>query len=197
MHARIDMSSPEWLGLNDEERYERIDPVCAEFTSKFGELREVNCIGHSPDAIHVETSLPQGESIEQLPVEFQGVPVHQRGVREAMDRFLATWRTILERIAGWSPEQIAEFAHDRHPHFRSGWFLHDAPLRFVVGELYPPELDRFSIRSPLQAKYDIEDAICVGIAQDADKWHPDLDPHYDWAAARRRVEAVIESLKSR
>jgi hypothetical protein len=188
----IDTNSADWLRLNDEERYEAIEPICARFIREFSQLPQVNCIGHSPFAIHVETALPLGMQIDSIPPTYLGVPVMQTALREAMDGFLATWTMILDRIGGWPAERIADYANDQHACFRSCWFLHDSPIDFVAGALLPEEL----AIPRLIALRRIYDAIDSGFPSAGHHWHPDLDPNYDWIAARNRVHAVIEALQS-
>jgi hypothetical protein len=188
----IDMTSADWLQLNDKERYEAIEPICARFIREFGQLPKVNYIGHSPFGIHVHTALSVGMRIDSIPPTYCGVPVEQTALREAMDSFLATWTMILDRIGGWPAERIADYANDQHACFRSAFFLHDSPIGIVAARLLPEDLKApllFSIRQ-------ICIAIDVGFTIPGHHWHPDLDPNYDWTAARNRVHAVIESLMS-
>ncbi|MFK7821302.1 MAG: hypothetical protein AB8G99_21485 [Planctomycetaceae bacterium] len=180
----IDTTTDEWKNLSDEERYAITQPVCERFVAQFGKLSNINYISHAPHAIYVGTSLPEGTLISEMPATYEGIPVEQDPVREAMDRFIATWTAILSQIAGWTQDQIATVANDGHLCFRSAWFLHYSPI-----ELMPKYLrsEKLSEIPGTEIPRRIEDAITDGISDGADLWHPDLDPKYDWAAARERV----------
>lgn len=186
------MSSPDWLGLNDEERYDRIEPIYQQFVQRFSELPSINHITHTPSCILVGTSLSHGKTINELPSEFLGVPVEQDPVREDMDRFIAIWKTVLERIGNWPSDRIAAFANDHHICFRSSWFLHDTPLECIGSELLPEELCGVA---GIEGVHRIIDAIESGIATEADKWHPNLGAKFDWLAAKERVDRVIAELR--
>jgi len=71
----IDMTSPDWHRLTDEERYDRIEPICEQFVQRFAEFPNIDHIGHTPFDIYVGLALPRGAHINELPYECLGVPV--------------------------------------------------------------------------------------------------------------------------
>lgn len=186
---RIDPNSLTWSRLSEDDRFEITQAARDRFAHVFGDLPDVNWIGNSCERICVQTKLPYGQSLEALPETFEEFPVAQQGVREAMDRFIATWKAALTRIACWSPEQTSEWASDEHHHFKSGFFLHDSPMSIVARELMPKEL-----RNNQAAKVAVCEAVSAQRTQDL--WHPDQDPEYDWDAAFSRVQAAIANLKN-
>lgn len=192
MKMPLDMESAAWKQLSEDDRYVLIEPICEGFICEFGNLPKINHIGHTPYCIYVSTALPEGTLMDGIPNRYEGVPVQQDAVREAMNRFLATWTMILYRIGGWSPDRIADFANDRHIAFRSAFFLHYSPIDYVAGWLLSEKL--LDVRG-----MDISNRICTaiesGISPDADPWHPDLDPNYNWLEARDRVNAEIRALE--
>jgi hypothetical protein len=193
MCAPIDFNSAEWQRLTEEVQYKLVEPIGTRFEWEFGAVPLVNYIGFSPRGIHVDTALPHGTRIEQIPLQYYGVPVKQTALREAMDEFIATWTAILDRIGGWPPERIAAHANDRHPCFRSMWFLHDSPIDWVAGLLLPEDLRHGRGIEPGQQ---VCKAIESGFAPHVHNWHPDQYPDYDWNAARNRVRAVIDQLRN-
>ena len=188
----IDITTDEWKDLTDEQRYAIIQPVYDRFVAQFGSLPNVNYISHAPHVIYVGTSLPVGNLIPEMPATYEGIPVEQDPVREAMDRFIATWTAILSKIAGWTPDRIATVANDGHICFRSAWFLHDSPIGFMPRYLVSQKLSEIpGIEIPRR----IEDVITDGISDGADFWHPDLDPAYDWSAACKRVASANQEME--
>jgi hypothetical protein len=113
---------------------------------------------------------------------------------------IAVWHHVLEGWLGW-PEQRIQVFVDRHrkffdppqhldPEERAGWvraFYHRWPAERVIRVLFSPSLRRRSSESELFAiQREIE-----GVIYQRD-WQAHCLPSYDWHAARKRVEAVLE-----
>ena len=141
--------------------------------------------------IYVATRLPHGHNLPDVPSEYQSFPVNQEGLAEDIAAFQSTWAAILKRIFDWNQVDIQHFIDKQEWVYHSGFFLHDSPLA---------TMPRSMLCDALVGKRELSEAHRIGEeinrAIDADGRHVDHfyladDPEFDWAAAKKRVEAVV------
>lgn len=107
--------------------------------------------------------------------------------------YVSVWRHVLGDWLHW-PEQRIQRYIDLWDHeltapevsIDSQLFFHDTPIEYVSRLLQPPALRRRYIGpedDPVEIDHKIEHAVNQDYAYDSQ--------HYDWDAARRRVEAVL------
>ena len=106
--------------------------------------------------------------------------------------YVAVWRQVLRGWLGWPAEQfdawVARFDADLNDE-GNPFFYHEDELYYVVPQLIPPDLAERLIWVRSKKSYsaygglidELYDAIPTG-------WET---PHYDWDAARGRVDAVL------
>lgn len=195
--SNIDLQSADWQKLSDSERWTALREVAVRFAQQFKHVPAVNYIENSTTHICVGTSLPRKELIAELPVEFEGVPVKQEGLREMMDGFITTWRLVLNRVGGWPKEKIdswitGEINNRQHSILYSSWLLHEPPLYWASYALVPDAL-----RIDLQkAKNCIQAAIRAGFRPNDDQFFLHWNREFDWDAARERVQTAIHELEA-
>jgi hypothetical protein len=107
--------------------------------------------------------------------------------------YVAVWRRILAGWLGWPEPRIQRFIEVWRDQLTapelsttSKLFFHDSPIEYLSRLLQPSLLRKRVITSeddPVEIDHKIEHAV----NQD---YHYDSET-YDWAAARRRVEAVL------
>lgn len=95
-----------------------------------------------------------------------------------IDLFVDRWRKFFDPPTHADPEVAASFIHA---------FYHRWPAQRVVPLLISPSLRRRCTNDELfTIKREIESAIYLR------DWYAHCLPSYDWAAAKKRVEAVLE-----
>ena len=107
--------------------------------------------------------------------------------------YVAVWRHILGGWLHWPEERVQRFIERWRDELTapelsmdSQMFFHDTPIEFVSYLLQPAALRKRDIGpddDPVEVTHKIEHAVNQGYAYDSE--------HYDWDAARRRVEAVL------
>ncbi len=207
------MRLDDWLRLSAEERQVHLGewgedsnkwwPIAHEaverFQQEFGSHPQVLCIGTAhtmrPNGepriyIDVRTRLPQGQCLAEVPSEYLTFPVVQDGLAEAVDAFKKTWAAILSRILDWDEKRISQFIDEQEAVFHSDFFLHDSPLYLMPQPIFTDSL--IGKRDGIES-YRIGEEMIRAIIDDGRYTdHFDLldDPDFDWAAARKRAEAV-------
>jgi hypothetical protein len=117
-------------------------------------------------------------------------PLIDEELQQAANRFVETWVAVLTRIGGWSEKAARKWAAEHISSLVTNiWFLHDPPLYFLGRALAPEHMRRI----PGTWSFRIERAILP--PGPSDILHPDLEPDFDWEAARQRVQRVIEELE--
>jgi hypothetical protein len=109
--------------------------------------------------------------------------------------YARTFSRIMSELGGWSQEQADTYLEGRlrNDGFRS-WFPHDNPSDEAAPLLLPEDL-RDSLAGPPWVK--LRERVCVAIDRTCNEHNanPDMDPRYDWEAARRRVAQEIEEFR--
>jgi hypothetical protein len=109
--------------------------------------------------------------------------------------YAKTFSRLMCELGGWSQVQAEAHLNERlqNPGFRS-WFPHDNPSDEAAPLLLPEDL-RDTLEGPPWVK--LRERICEAIDRNCDEHNanPDADPRYDWEAARRRIDQVVEEFR--
>lgn len=198
MSTAIDLNSDSWKRLSEDERFIVVQAACARFVAEFGDLPKINCISPTNRCIIVYTALPYGTILDDLPTSYEGIPIEQDAVRETMDSYIKTWSMILQNIAGWSLQQIQNYANDKHLCFTSSWAFHDPPMYDICYYLLSEKLQKHCSSGGgggLEMGRRLMDEINDGLSDKKFTDFPDEDPDYDWDAARERIISANKEME--
>lgn len=173
--------------------HEAVERLRHEFADRSEILRigEAHAWGEPRIFISVDTRLPLGQRLTDLPSDYLTFPVEQVGHAEEIEEFKTEWSAILKRVFDWENAEIRRYIDDREPFFHLGLFGQVSPLDAMPREVLTSSL--VGQREPMNATRignEIVDAI--GHDDRCPFGHFKLldDPDFDWAAAKKRVEAV-------
>lgn len=104
------------------------------------------------------------------------------------NEYRKTWIVVLTKINGWSEPQAKEWAEQWRDIQMLG---HEFPCYYVSPALIPTELKKsLDEHSIMKLGWAVQEAI--EHPQGGKVWFPLDDPNFDWDAAKKRVQAVID-----
>ena len=182
-----------WLDLLSEatERFKR----------EFGDHPLINRIDHSAwhssgsePAILVVTALWPPQRIEELPDRYHTFGVRQDPILANKDSYLREWNLVLGEVLGWSESRVRDWAKQNWEDGLDGkesLFYHEDPIDYIVDLLIPQPI-RVQIYGTTYEQ--LRNCLCEAIRRygSSPLW---LSP-YDWKAARKRIDAILNEYES-
>ena len=108
--------------------------------------------------------------------------------RETQEYYLAVWRVALARLLGWPEDRILAWTSTTgQEYLQSSHLNHEYPAYYIVPHLIPRSLARVL---PLRRYWELVSAVIrtLEITSELGMLHPE----YDWAAARQRLDALLD-----
>lgn len=210
------MKLDEWLNLSPEQRdifrqkwkegqcdwYNIVCEAIESFKKKYEGIHEISSIdpasgyGRIPEVvlepcIQVTTSLKGNQFIKELPSEYAYFKVVQEPFGDTAEAYLREWILILGNLLRWPEEKVVSWAEKYHSDDlkgKNGWFDHDFASHYVAHLLVPEE--------KLNRLIEVERSKFLGKIERAIRNFGQnlLDPSYDWAEARKRVNAILKEI---
>jgi hypothetical protein len=183
----------EW-GRKDDSWFGLIQEACNRFRIKFGHLSNINSVRdsfgfESEPSILVVTALHSPQIIEELPDRYCTFRVVQHQAEDTKDYYLKCWTQALHHLLGWTDEMVTSWALTHNSDGLNGidgFFTHEEPDYYITRLLIPNTLFT-GLRG--QEKMRLESELFNALKQNGDSGYS--ISHFDWEAAKQRVQAVI------
>jgi len=173
----------------DDSWFDLIKEACRRFRLEYGHHPQINtihdCLGFETEpSISVVTALHTPEIIEELPDRYCTFRVVQQQAKDTKDYYLACWTLTLSHLLNWTEEMVKNWALTHHSEGLNGidrWFTHEEPDYYITDLLIPNTMRK--------QRWRLNNELFDALRQDGHSAHG--ISHYDWEAAKQRVQAVI------